>query len=155
MKLPMSCIRHLLTIHQTEWSVYSALTTVEGLSHWWTPRVSGDPGEGGSLRFYFGDYYKEMRVIKNEPPTMLVWRCTEGVPEWIDTVITFEIIKRTDDACQLLFNHDKWPPFTRLFYQCSYDWAMFLRSLKKYVETGNGHPYPNQHAWDVSETFAG
>ncbi len=77
---------------------------------------------------------------------MLVWRCTEAVPEWIDTVITFEIIKRADDVCQLLFNHDKWPPLTRLFYQCNYDWAMSPEKLKKYVETGYGLPLPKS-AW--------
>jgi len=150
----MCCIKHLLLIRQPAWAVYAALSTVDGLAQWWTPQVSGDPNEGGSLRFFFGNHHREMLVRKNEPYGQVVWRCTDGPSEWIDTEVTFEIGRQSDETSVLLFSHDKWAVYSRMFYQCSYDWAMFLRSLKRYLETGRGNPYPHQQAWDASETLA-
>ncbi|MBL0740351.1 SRPBCC family protein [Chryseolinea lacunae] len=147
----MCSIKHLLTIQQQAWPVYASLTTLDGLAQWWTPNVNGEPDEGGTIRFYFDDYYKEMQVMKNDPAEKVVWRCTEGVEEWIDTIITFQIIKTSEQACTLVFNHDKWVAYSRMFYQCSYDWAMFLRSLKRYHETGKGQPFPDQHAWELPQ----
>ena len=34
--------------------VYDALTTLEGLSGWWTERTSGQTSPGGVLEFRFG-----------------------------------------------------------------------------------------------------
>ena len=33
--------------------VYEALTTIEGLSGWWTDETSGDPDLGGTIEFRF------------------------------------------------------------------------------------------------------
>lgn len=142
----MSDIKHSLIIHAVPRVVFDAISTIGGLSAWWTPDVKGSNVVGESLYFYFGKtYYKRMTVTKQETGKMVAWRCDEGVPEWINTLITFDV-RETDGYCRLFFNHDKWSGYSPMFYQCSYDWAMFLRSLKKYCESGTGSPYPGQHA---------
>ena len=141
----MKSIYHQLRIAAPAEKVYNAITTQEGLSGWWTPETKAKPETGSILRFAFGpDYFKEMKVTKLEPPSRVEWLCVKGYEEWIGTTITFEI--ETDDkGTVLFFHHDGWKDYTPEFAGCSYDWALFLRSLRLLCETGKGLPFPYQN----------
>lgn len=162
----MPHIHHELLIAATPEKVYHALTTAEGLSAWWTPGATAVPGQGSIARFPFGEgYYKEMEVVALEPATRVQWHCIAGAHEWIGTDINFRLMavdKRSiqlshpeingqaeqlasDNATLLIFHHDNWKEYTPMFAECSYTWALFLRSLKLYCETGVGTPWPQQH----------
>ena len=43
----------------------------------------------------------------------------------------------------LLFKHQGWKEQSESMHHCSPKWAVFLMSLKSFVETGKGAPYPN------------
>ena len=141
----MKSICHKLVIKATPEVVYKAVTTQEGLAGWWTPETSAKLETGSISRFPFGpDYYKEMRITALEPFKHVQWLCTKAYEEWIGTTITFDIEPHKNGTL-LLFHHDGWKEYTLEFAGCSYDWAMFLRSLKFLCETGKGFPYPNQY----------
>lgn len=140
----MNHIRQSLIIEAPARKIFEALTTVEGLQHWWTPVIS-EENKGKVLRFNFGpDYYKKMQVLTTEPDQYVAWKCIEAVAEWVDTLIHFELTENGNRTI-LKFSHNQWKAYTDLFSQCSFDWAMFLRSLRLYCQTGQGLPYPNQH----------
>jgi len=141
----MNSIWHRLTIKASPETVYQALTTQQGLAGWWTPDTTAAPETGSIARFAFGpDYYKEMKVTALEPSKQVQWLCITGFEEWIGTTITFDIESHEQGAV-LTFHHDGWKAYSRGFAVCSYDWAMFLRSLKILCETGKGLPYPHQY----------
>jgi hypothetical protein len=125
----MESIFHRLVIAAPQERVYGALTTKEGLSGWWTPETEATPEVGSMARFAF---------------SMVKWRCQKGHEEWIDTTISFEL-QPHQKGTTLFFHHDGWKDHTPVFAVCSYDWAIFLRSLKVLCETGNGYPYPNHN----------
>lgn len=50
----MYCIKHLFHINASKEEVYKALTTIEGLSQWWTNQTSGNPALDGIIEFRFG-----------------------------------------------------------------------------------------------------
>lgn len=162
----MPHIRHELLIGTPPEKVYHALTTADGLSAWWTLRAIAVAEEGSIARFPFGEgYYKEMKVVKLEPSTLVQWHCIAGADEWLTTDISFRLVavdKRSiqqshpeiigqaeqlvsDNATLLVFQHDNWKEHTPMFAECSYTWALFLRSLKLYCESGKGTPWPQQH----------
>jgi uncharacterized protein YndB with AHSA1/START domain len=164
----MSNIRHEVLIGAPADRVYGALTTQEGLAAWWTPDTQATPTRDSVARFGFGPtYFKEMRITELDPSTQVRWNCIKGADQWIGTTIAFELhggdtrtlsqahpelgdqIQQQDGAGQetlVVFRHDGWREQTPMFAECSYTWALFLRSLKSLCETGKGQPWPHQHA---------
>ncbi len=141
----MADIRHRLEINSDPSEVYKNLVSQEGLSAWWTPDTNAKPEVGSVLRFGFGpSYFKEMKVSLLEPEKKVVWKCITATEEWIGTEIIFEL-QTGGDKTILSFSHNNWDAQSSMFSQCSYDWAMFLRSLKELSESGKGSPFPNQH----------
>jgi len=163
----MPNIRHKLLIAAPADKIYSAITSQEGLSAWWTPDVKAKAERDSIARFAFGpDYFKEMRITELAPPERVKWACVTGVDEWVGTTITFTLQtgdreallnshpEATDQIRQQRFGgegavvalaHDDWRDYTPMFAECNYTWGQFLRSLKLLCETGKGRPYPNQH----------
>ena len=47
----MSSIKHLFHINTPRNKVYKAITTVDGLSNWWTNQTSGESKLSGLLEF--------------------------------------------------------------------------------------------------------
>ncbi|MGK6352682.1 SRPBCC family protein [Parapedobacter sp. DT-150] len=139
---PLKSICHRLLIEAPVEKVYAALTTQEGLAGWWTPDTLAKPEVGSVLRFGFEpDYFKEMQVVALEPYSKVAWRCLKAFEEWIGTTLTFELEPHAKGTV-LYFRHDGWAAYTKEFASCSYDWALFFRSLKSLCETGKGFPYP-------------
>lgn len=100
------------------------------------------PEVDSMLRFSFGpDYFKEMQVVALIPYSRVEWRCLKASEEWIGTTLTFELEPHTKGTV-LFFRHDGWVAYTKEFASCTYDWALFFRSLKFLCETGKGFPYP-------------
>jgi uncharacterized protein YndB with AHSA1/START domain len=141
----MKSIYHKLLIEAPGEIVYEALTTQEGLSGWWTPDTKAKPEAGSMATFAFGPgYFKEMEIVELKPSRKVKWHCRKGYEPWIGTSIVFEL-RPHDNGTSLFFHHDGWNQYTDGFATCSYDWAIFLRSLKFLCETGKGLPYPNHH----------
>lgn len=138
-------IRHKLEIQASAETVFVNLTTQNGLAGWWTPDTNAKAEVNSILRFGFGpSYFKEMKVTELKPGKKVEWKCITGTEEWIGTTIKFTL-EKVDTKTIVDFSHDNWDSQTSMFSQCSYDWAMFLRSLKHLCEKGKGLPFPNQH----------
>ncbi len=159
-------IRHTLVIEALPQLIYQALTTAEGLSSWWTPHTEARPEIGAIAHFPFGDnYVKEMGIIELAPDEFVKWHCLKGDKEWIGTSLTFKLVQPNESAMVtahpevkgqleqgtlaiktvLLFEHKNWKDYSPSYAECNYTWAIFLRSLKLYCETGKGRPWPTQH----------
>ena len=138
----MATIYHQVGIKGSTDSVFSALTTIEGLAQWWTSDTRGDPGSGGNLDFYFNEFKMSMEVLTVQNNARVHWRCTAGDTQWVDTEIEFVL---RDDGKQILvdFSHGGWAEASDLFRHCSTKWAVFLLSLKNLVETGDGQAFPD------------
>ncbi|MBO9681247.1 MAG: SRPBCC domain-containing protein [Flavisolibacter sp.] len=141
-------IIHRIGIRSTPDKVYKAVSTVEGVSNWWTEEVEGDSEVGGKIHFTFrtttGDIKGQMRMEVKEliPQQRVHWHCIEGPDEWIGTDITFDLSEQGDQII-LIFGHRNWRESVEFTAHCSMKWAVFLLSLRDYVETGKGAPSPN------------
>ena len=74
--------------------VYKALTTVEGLSGWWTTDTQGESKVGGVLQFRFGAGGFDMKVLELHPAKRVLWQVVDGPEEWIGTKISFDLEQR-------------------------------------------------------------
>jgi uncharacterized protein YndB with AHSA1/START domain len=127
--------------------VYAALTTLEGLSGWWTNDTRGESGSvGGAIVFRFSADGKEigafaMRVIELAPESRVLWQVADGPEDWIGTKIGFDV-HQDGNYTIVLFKHQGWKETGESMHHCSTKWAMFLMSLKSLLETGKGAPSP-------------
>ena len=125
-------------------STYKALTTLEGLSAWWTGNTQGQSSKvGGVIQFRFGDRGGfDMKVLELHPARRVLWQVVGGPEEWIGTKVSFEL-KQDGDFTIVLFKHQGWKEPVEFMHHCSTKWGIFLMSLKSLVETGKGAPFPN------------
>jgi uncharacterized protein YndB with AHSA1/START domain len=144
----MADIIHRIGIKASSDQVFHALTSLKGLANWWTEEVLGDGKVGGRIEFRFrstagvliGAMVMEVQALHAERDVR--WRCVDGPPEWIGTDITFQL-SAVDGQTILVFGHRNWREAVEFTAHCSMKWAVFLLSLREYVETGKGKPSPN------------
>jgi uncharacterized protein YndB with AHSA1/START domain len=134
-------ILHRVGIQGTAPRVYQALATVDGLSHWWIIGTTGETEVGGTIRFRPEGGGFDMKVIESQPNERVKWICTGGPPEWIGTELTFELVPK-EGQIFVLFKHAGWKEPVEFMHHCSTKWAVFLMSLKNWIERAEGRPHP-------------
>jgi uncharacterized protein YndB with AHSA1/START domain len=141
----MPDIRHRVAISAPSEAVYEAVATAGGISEWWTrDGVRGESRQGSRLQFFFGqpEPAAVMEVSRLSPDRHVGWECVGGADEWVGTRIAFDVEPKGDETV-VLFTHAGWREPTEFMAHCSARWAYFLLSLKGYLETGKGTPFPD------------
>lgn len=137
-------IHHEVGIKASPKSIYQALTEVKQLAKWWTSDTRGAGSKRGDIiEFWFGDFCQKFEVMDAKAGKCVRWKATqdESMPEWAGTEITFTLSPERKQ-CYLHFSHSGWRKETGMFPHCSTKWAVFMLSLKDYLEKGRGHPAP-------------
>jgi len=135
-------IWHEILIHASPSEVYAAVTDAKKLAHWWTTETRGESKVGKHLEFWFEGLCQLMEVTELVPNELTRWKAIPGgSPGWAETEVEFKIFRESEKTF-LHFRHSKWEEDAKLFPHCSMGWAIFLLSLKEFVETGKGRPYP-------------
>ena len=110
--------------------VYAAVSTAEGLDAWWTLAAGVD---GGSYALGFGPEYEWRAEVVEREPFML--RMTGADDDWRGTVVGFRFSER-DGVTWVEFSHTGWAEANAHYRVTAFCWAMYLRLLKRYCETG-------------------
>lgn len=139
----MAEINHLVGIRAPIGRIYTALSTTEGLSRWWTVDVRGSASVGGTIQFRFAEQGgPDMLVTELTPSSSVKWKCTAHTEkEWLGTEVGFAL-REEGGQTLLRFRHSGWKEASDFLAFCSTKWAIFLLSLKEYLETGAGRPFP-------------
>jgi uncharacterized protein YndB with AHSA1/START domain len=124
--------------------VFDAVTTVDGLTAWWSP-VTGSGLTGGELRFPMvaDEPPLLVRVDDATRPTSVRWTVTECtfMEDWVGTRPTFTITPLDDASCELRFEHRGLDDDLECKDMCSRSWDHFVgTSLRELVEGGPGAP---------------
>ncbi len=137
----MIAIRHQFHIAAPREAVFKALTTIAGLSNWWTTETSGSTATGGVIDFRFGPVWKNsMKVNEQQENSLLDWECVEGANDWLGTHITFRL-DENEGKTRVNFEHSGWNEANEFFASCNFSWARYLESLRQYCQTGNGEAF--------------
>jgi len=138
-------IRHEVGIEASPQAIYQALTDAKKLAGWWTTdtRSSGSK-TGDVLEFWFGDFCKKFEVTELQPDRLVRWKANrkEDLGEWAGTEITFSL-NANEKQCYVRFSHSGWRSENGMFPHCSTKWAVFMLSLKDFLEKGKGRPAPD------------
>jgi uncharacterized protein YndB with AHSA1/START domain len=141
-------IIHRVGIKAPLQKVYEALSTIEGISGWWTQHTTGisQPGQIIVVRFLSAEEKElgsmNMEVKALEPGKKVHWTFITGPEEWIGTDAIFDLHQEGDYTI-VLFGHRNWREEVEFMAHCNMKWGIFMLSLKELVETGKGRPSPN------------
>ena len=130
--------------------VYKALTTLDGLSGWWTEDTQGQGKVGGVIEFRFGAGGIDMKVLELVPDRRVLWEVVAGPTEWMGTTVSFDL-QQEGDWTLVRFKHQGWKEPVDFMHHCTTKWGVFLLSLKALLESGKGSPAPNDIKLDSWE----
>ena len=133
----MPDIIHRVGIKASAGKVFRAISTIDGLTHWWIVSTKGKTKKGGTIDFGF----TKMRVMESVASKRVKWRCVNGPDEWLDTEVSFELKPRGGQTF-VIFKHANWKRPVEFMHHCSTKWAVFMLSLRDWVEREEGRPHP-------------
>ena len=129
--------------------VYEALTDRAEIRRWWTEVCEIEPVAGslGRVDFKPDAAWVEFGIAALVPDRLVEWQVTDSwmveTEDWNGTVIRFRLSGDEQGGTVLDFTHSGWKEEGRCFVACTDGWEFYLRdSLKRYLETGAGEPYP-------------
>jgi hypothetical protein len=121
--------------------LYQQLSTISGLSTWWTRYTSKDNDKANRIHFDFANEARiSIEVMETNKSDLVKWKYVGSDPEWKGSVIQFEIMEK-EGVCSLRFHHYDLPAYTDFIARCNFSWSNYLRSLKNLCESGTGNPY--------------
>jgi uncharacterized protein YndB with AHSA1/START domain len=135
-------IKILFHITASREKVYEAISSIQGLSNWWTLQTCGDSSPGGIIRFRFGEFGNDMRVLSMRKNEWLLWECVDGPDDWIGTRISFQLDDNGNKArTRVRFEHGCWKTANDFFAGCTFTWGRYMESLRQYCQTGKGEAF--------------
>jgi uncharacterized protein YndB with AHSA1/START domain len=138
----MAELRHQIPINAAPEKVYAALSTQAGLRGWWTLDATADEKVGGKAEFGFDNRQTifRMKIEKLEPSKQVVWSCHGEQPEWIGTILTWDI-RREGNITMLRFTQGGWKSMSEMYAMCNSSWGELVHRLRDYAEDKNPGPH--------------
>jgi uncharacterized protein YndB with AHSA1/START domain len=132
----MPDVVHDFPIFASAARVFAGIATPTGLDAWWSLTSSGEPRAGTSYVLGFGPEHQwRARVARCESDRCFELELTHADADWTGTRVGFELDER-DGRTDVRFHHTGWPEANAHYRTSSFCWAMYLRLLKRYVESG-------------------
>lgn len=140
----MAEIRHSFFVQTQPPDVAAALMDVGHIRNWWTREASITDGVG-QFGWSGHGWGVTLEMTAPLPDRSVVWRCTrsnmQNTDAWEGTLISFALTPE-DGGTRVDFSQTGYRQ-SDCFDACDQGWAYFIgTSLKQYLETGKGVPYP-------------
>jgi uncharacterized protein YndB with AHSA1/START domain len=135
-------IKHLFHINAKRSDVFKAISTIEGLSGWWTTQTSGKPGKGEIIQFRFGDVGPDMKVTEVKPDEGVKWECVASPHGWVGHTLSITL-DENEGKTRVRFSHNGWNEEDDFYAICSFTWGRYMESLRQFCQTGKGESFGN------------
>jgi len=137
-------IFHYFYINTSVTEVFNAISTADGIEHWWSEKTTGVGLVGESYNLSFGTEYNWTGIVsKYDVNKEFELTITKADKDWIGTKVGF-VLSTRDDTTYVRFYHKDWKENNEHYRVSCYCWAMYLRVLKRYLEFGEQVPYKNR-----------
>ncbi len=119
-------IKHLFHINTSREKVFEAISTIKGLSNWWTTETIGEASLKGIIQFRFANAGgPDMQVVVVESNSKLVWECVESNHGWKGHVFTF-LLDENEGKTRVRFSHEGWKEQDDFYAICCFTWGRYM-----------------------------
>jgi len=125
-------IYHNINIQTDSLNAFRYCSEPNHINNWWTKRCSFAPE--------FDWRATVTELIKGHK---IAFTFTQADSDWTDTILSFEI-EEDGDGVLLHLRHKNWTEDNEHFGRTSYCWAMYMSTLKMYIETGKVLSYEDR-----------
>ena len=138
----MHTVMHLVKIHAAPAAVYQAITTSRGIRQWWTrdATIAQEVGGAGEFGFNGKRLVAKVSIEALDPAVGTRWKVVNAA--WPGDDIEFKLKADGNDTV-LLFAHRGFPNADEAFASATTRWGLYLLSLKRCLQTGEGTPNPD------------
>ena len=137
----MADIFHYFPINASPEKVFETISTPQGINNWWSEEAKGAVGNGEVYELFFSeDYHWAGVVSKYNPFTEFELTMTKSDADWDGTKVGFRLLDKATYT-QVEFYHTGWPEANEHYRISIYCCAMYLRLLKRFIETDEFVPY--------------
>jgi uncharacterized protein YndB with AHSA1/START domain len=137
-------IRHLFHINASRQKVFEAISTINGLSNWWTTKTTGDSSADRVIQFRFADMGgPDMKVTEIKPNEGITWECVASPHGWVGHTFTIKL-DDNEGKTRVRFSHDGWKENDDYYAICSFSWGRYMESLRQYCQTGSGEAFGSE-----------
>jgi len=134
-------IKHLFHIDAKRSDVFKAISTIEGLSNWWTTDTKGDSNVGGTIQFRFATHGgPDMKVKEVKPGESVTWECLSSPHGWTGHTFSFHL-DDNDGKTRVRFSHAGFNEEDDGYAICTFSWGRYMESLRQYCQTGKGEAF--------------
>ncbi len=140
----MGTIRHRVGIKASLHDVYDATYQPAKLQSWWATSASGSGAVGSQIEFVFSGYLNHIwEIIELTENSRVRLKRLSGPESWHGSELCFQF-EEFNEQVLVTMTHTTGAetPDAAFQYFCT-KWPMFLVSLKPFLETGKGMPYPD------------
>lgn len=137
-------IRHRVGIKTPLREAYDAVYQPAKLQKWWSTSASGPATIGSHLELEFPGYPDHVwEIVELTDSERVRLQLISGPEPWHGSELRFEF-NETPEQVFVTLTHltTEATPEEAFQYFCT-KWPTFLVSLKQFLETGEGMPYPN------------
>ena len=139
----MAEVRHRVGIRGSVSDIYAALVEPNELNGWWATSASGRPEVGKTLSLKFGDLAILSFLIRDLNRKLSVHlECSSGPFPWLGSELRFTL-ENADDQVFVMLTHSNEAADDDAFLYFNTKWPLYLLSLRDFIETGSGRPYPS------------
>ena len=136
-------IKYLFHINAKRSDVFKAISTIEGLSNWWTSETTGNASPAGVIQFRFNDVGPDMKVSESTENKYIQWECVASPHGWVGNTLAFEL-DDNDGKTRVRFSHDRWKEQDDYYAICCFSWGRYMESLRQYCQTGKGEAFGSE-----------
>ena len=138
----MARVKHRVGIRGDVTEIYTSLIHPEKLSRWWASSASGIPQAGEKLNLVFAELATlTFSLSRLQADQEVILDCTNGPGPWQGSRLLFTL-ENANGQVFLTLVHENTSASDDDFLYFNTKWPIYLLSLRDYIETGSGHPYP-------------
>src|SRR5258708_32603245 len=100
---------HQVNVKATPDTIYTAVSTAQGLQGFWTSESQAEPKVGSIATFGFGGPTQRMRIDELMPGKRVKWTGLADFPNWDGTTVTWDISPAENGETGVLVRHREWP----------------------------------------------
>jgi len=139
----MARVRHRVGIVGDIGRIYKTLHEPAGLDGWWSTKSDGTPVAGQVLTLHFAELaVLSFRIETLESDRLVRLRCVTGPGPWLASSLEF-VLRQDDNQVWVELVHENEAATEDDFLYFSTKWPCYLLSLRDFIESGQGRPYPN------------
>ena len=140
----MTEIHYQFPVRASAARVFAAIATPEGLDAWWTLQASGSPGAGNVYALGFGAGYEWGAIVSVcVEDAAFEFTMMRADADWEGTKVGF-LLAEKGGTTEVRFYHAGWSRENDHYRISSFCWAMYLRLLRRYCESGEVTRYDDR-----------